>query len=52
MTALHQFGAEMLKLSRGLESVTSKMVPPSGASSLNDEKLDATEDNKFLRINR
>lgn len=32
MTALHQFGAEMLKLSRGLESV--------GSAKLNEQKND------------
>lgn len=29
MTALHQFGAEMLKLSRGLDAVSSMVAPPS-----------------------
>lgn len=33
MTALHQFGAEMLKLSRGLDAVSSIVVPMSTSSS-------------------
>lgn len=33
MTALHQFGAEMLKLSRGLDAVSSIVVPISNSSS-------------------
>lgn len=33
MTALHQFGAEMLKLSRGLDAVSSMIVPESTNSS-------------------
>uniref|UniRef100_A0A1B0EWB5 G-protein coupled receptors family 1 profile domain-containing protein n=2 Tax=Lutzomyia longipalpis TaxID=7200 RepID=A0A1B0EWB5_LUTLO len=44
MTALHQFGAEMLKLSRGLESV--------GSAKLNDQKTThnvATSEEKFTR---
>lgn len=33
MTALHQFGAEMLKLSRGLDAVSSIVVPIPASSS-------------------
>lgn len=33
MTALHQFGAEMLKLSRGLDAVSSFAVPMSCSTS-------------------
>lgn len=33
MTALHQFGAEMLKLSRGLDAVSSSIVVPMSTSS-------------------
>lgn len=32
MTALHQFGAEMLKLSRGLNAVSSLVTPPMSSS--------------------
>lgn len=35
MTALHQFGAEMLKLSRGLDAVSSLVTPISSSSSTN-----------------
>lgn len=33
MTALHQFGAEMLKLSRGLDAVSTIVVPIPASSS-------------------
>lgn len=33
MTALHQFGAEMLKLSRGLDAASSIVVPISANTS-------------------
>lgn len=40
MTALHQFGAEMLKLSRGLDAVSSSIVAPmSSSSSINASNI-------------
>ncbi|XP_059611484.1 dopamine D2-like receptor [Phlebotomus argentipes] len=52
MTALHQFGAEMLKLSRGLESVGSTMNRSEQKSSqsvvTNEEKFTRTTTNRSI----
>lgn len=47
MTALHQFGAEMLKLSRGLDAVSSSIVVPMSISS----SIDTSNNNSTNNMN-
>lgn len=58
MTALHQFGAQMLNLSRGLDAVSSIDGPMSTSSSTacivrtNDERTELTMQREPLLSNR
>lgn len=45
MTALHQFGAEMLKLSRGLESFAPTVTEPSNGEKRKIEKENPISNN-------
>lgn len=58
MAALHQFGAQMLNLSRGLDAVSSKHCPMSTSSSTtfivlaNDEHMEMRLQRKPLLPNK